>query len=127
MSQKEIIDFASKYDPQYFHLDSEKAQDSFFNGLAASGWNTASITMNLMVNSFNLAEGLIGAGVKLNWPTATRPEDILIAKSTITDIKYSKSKPNQGIVYLETITKNQNDEIRVIINSKIVCFKRNKD
>ena len=126
ISENEIISFALKYDPQLFHIDEIAANDSFFNGLAASGWNTASITMKLMVESFKLAEGLIGAGVQVEWPTITRPNDLLMTKSTIKDIKYSKTKPNQGIVYLESITTNQFGEIRAIINSKILCFKKHK-
>ena len=32
--------FAAEFDPQPFHLDEAAAQDSVFQGLAASGWYT---------------------------------------------------------------------------------------
>src|SRR4029453_16671443 len=43
----QIIDFAQRFDPQPFHLDPEAAKATLFEGLAASGWHTAAITMRL--------------------------------------------------------------------------------
>ena len=40
-----ITDFASLYDPQYFHIDAEAAKRSHFGGLIASGWQTAAFWM----------------------------------------------------------------------------------
>ncbi len=42
---EEIIRFATKYDPQPFHVDPEAAKASIFGGLCASGWHTASVWM----------------------------------------------------------------------------------
>ena len=42
ISKNEIIDFAKKYDPQYFHTNEDKAKESQFNGLIASGWQNKS-------------------------------------------------------------------------------------
>jgi acyl dehydratase len=41
----EIKAFASKYDPQPFHLDEKLAEGSVFGRLCASGWHTASTWM----------------------------------------------------------------------------------
>jgi acyl dehydratase len=35
-TEQEIVDFARKYDPQYFHLDPERAAKSHFGGLVAA-------------------------------------------------------------------------------------------
>ncbi len=48
---EEIVDFARKYDPQPFHLDSEAAKNSVFGGLCASGWHTTAVFMKLNVMS----------------------------------------------------------------------------
>jgi acyl dehydratase len=48
---EEIIDFATKYDPQPFHLDAEAAKNSLFGGLCASGWHTTAVFMKLNVAS----------------------------------------------------------------------------
>ena len=45
VSAEEIIAFAQLYDPQPFHTDIEAAKTSIFQGLAASGWHTAALTM----------------------------------------------------------------------------------
>ena len=41
VTREEVIDFASKYDPQPFHLDDEAAKQTYFGRLSASGWHTA--------------------------------------------------------------------------------------
>jgi acyl dehydratase len=68
-----IIEFATEWDPQPFHLGEDAAQDTFFNGLAASGWHTAAITMRLLVTTgLPLATGIIGAAS--NSPGPARPD-----------------------------------------------------
>src|SRR4051794_6709828 len=64
-----ITDFAARFDPQPFHLDEAAARDSLFEGLAASGWHTAALTMKLCLSSdFRPAGGIIGVGGELLWP-----------------------------------------------------------
>ena len=43
ISEKDIINFAQEFDPQYMHLDKEKAAQGRFNGIIASGIHTLSI------------------------------------------------------------------------------------
>lgn len=124
MKEADMIAFAKEFDPQVFHVDPDKAKDTFFQGLAASGWHTASATMRLMVDSVPFAKGSIGAGVNLKWPSPTRSGDILQAESVITKISRPESKPNQGFVTIETTSKNQDGEVRVIITSTVVIFTR---
>ena len=40
VTREEVIEFASKYDPQPFHLDDEAAAKTHFGKLSASGWHT---------------------------------------------------------------------------------------
>ncbi|MGA9947177.1 MAG: MaoC/PaaZ C-terminal domain-containing protein, partial [Xanthobacteraceae bacterium] len=49
VDKEQIFAFAKQFDPQPFHLDEEAARHSPFQGLAASGWHTAALTMRLMV------------------------------------------------------------------------------
>ncbi len=51
LTADEIKAFARAYDPQPFHTDEQAAKDTFFKGLAASGWHTAAITMRLQVDN----------------------------------------------------------------------------
>jgi acyl dehydratase len=61
ISVEQIKAFAAEFDPQPFHLNEEAAQDTIFQGLAASGWHTAALTMRLLVESeLKPAGGLVG-------------------------------------------------------------------
>lgn len=111
VSAEEIIEFAKKFDPQPFHLDPEAAQETFFRGLAASGWHTMAITMRLVVESMPFARGIIGSGGEISWPRPTRPGDILRVRSRIEDITPSKSRPDQGTILVSTVTRKQQDEV----------------
>lgn len=124
MDAAQIHAFASQFDPQPFHLDAEAAKHTLFQGLAASGWHTAAVTMRLLVDSLPLAQGVVGAGVEVSWPKPTRPDDVLRVTSTILDILPSRSKPDRGIVVVESLTTNQQEEVVQKLTSRIVCFKR---
>ena len=51
VSAQEIIEFATKYDPQPFHLSEEGGKQTHFGGLVASGWHTGSIAMRLICDN----------------------------------------------------------------------------
>ncbi|MDR3157987.1 MAG: MaoC family dehydratase [Zoogloeaceae bacterium] len=123
LDARQIKDFAGAFDPQPFHLDEAAAQASFFGALAASGWHTAAITMRLMVESVPFAGGLIGASVELSWPRPVRPGDVLHVESVITNIAPSKSKPDRGLVSLQSETVNQNGEPVQKLTSKLLLFR----
>ena len=121
----QIKDFASRFDPQPFHTDEAAAKGSFFQGLAASGWHTASITMALLVKSgMTIAGGLIGAGCELSWPRPTRPGDVLVVESEVLAVTPSRSKLDRGMITLKSETKNQKGEVVQILTSKMLVWKR---
>lgn len=124
LSAEQIVDFAKQFDPQPFHLDDEAAKGSVFQGLAASGWHTVALTMRLLVQSLPLACGVIGAGAELAWPKAARPGDRLRAASTVLGITPSRSKPDRGIVVVESVTSNQLGEVVQRLTSKLLVFRR---
>ena len=120
-----IKDFARAFDPQPFHTDEEAAKDSFFAGLAASGWHTAALTMKLLVESGpNLAGGLIGAAGELTWPRPTRPGDVLQVESEVLAVVPSRSKPDRGLVTLKSETRNQKGEAVQIQTAKLLVWRR---
>jgi acyl dehydratase len=112
VTEKEIIEFAHKFDPQMFHLNQKAGERSLFKGLIASGWHTAGLTMRLFVQTLNFAEGAVGLGVdELRWPNAVRPGDVLTVETEILDLRRSRSKPGYGIIRLRNVTTNQHGEI----------------
>ena len=112
VTEKEVIEFAHKFDPQMFHLNHRAAERTLFKGLIASGWHTAALTMRLFVQTLNFAEGAIGLGVdELRWPNAVRPGDVLTVETEILDLRPSRSKPDYGIIRLRNVTTNQDGDI----------------
>jgi acyl dehydratase len=112
VTEKEVVEFAHKFDPQMFHLNKKVAERTLFKGLVASGWHTAAITMRLFVQRLNFAEGAIGLGVdELRWPNAVRPGDVLAVETEILDLRPSRSKPGYGIIRLRNVTTNQKGEV----------------
>ena len=119
----DIKAFASKYDPQPFHLDDVAAAKTFFGGLAASGWHTAAITMKLLVEGeMKPAGGIIGAGFdEFRWPRPVRPGDTLRVESEILEVRESKSRPQQGMIKVRTTTLNQEGEaVQVFVGNLVV-------
>jgi acyl dehydratase len=112
VTEKKLIDFARKFDPQRFHLSRTAAERTIFKGLTASGWHTAALTMRLFVQTLNCAKGAIGLGVdKLRWPNAVRPGDVLIVETKILRTRPSRSRPRYGIIRLRNVTTNQRGEV----------------
>jgi acyl dehydratase len=121
VTAEEIKAFACRFDPQPFHTDEAAAEDSFFHGLAASGWHTAAMTMRMMVQALPVAGGLIGAGVdEIRWPRATRPGDVLRIESEAIEARLMKSRENTGLVKIRTTTFNQKDEVVQVVQPNIV-------
>jgi acyl dehydratase len=126
VTSEEIKAFAAQFDPQPFHLDEVAAQDSIFQGLAASGWHTAALTMRLQVQSdFKPTGGVVGAGFdEFRWPRPVRPGDELHVESEVLEVRPSKSRPSQGIIKARSTTLNQRGEaVQVQIANLIVPCK----
>ncbi len=113
MSEAEIIAFATQYDPQPFHLDAEAAKSSIFGGLIASGWNTASVVMRMIVDHYLFTESSMGSpGIDaLRWLKPVRPGDRLHVRMTVLESIPSRSKPDRGVVRSRTEALNQNGEV----------------
>ncbi|QIL71937.1 MaoC family dehydratase [Diaphorobacter sp. HDW4B] len=125
LDAEQIMTYAREFDPQPFHTDPEQAKNTFFKGLAASGWHTASITMKLVVESLPMSAGVIGAGVEeLSWPLPTRPGDRLHLESEVLEIIPSRSRPERAIVRIRCETKNQNGDVVQSFIPKLLAFKR---
>ena len=121
----EIKAFAREFDPQPFHLDEEAAKNTFFKGLAASGWHTMAMSMRLMVEGgLPVAGGIIGAGGEISWPQATRPGDVLQVFSEVMEAKPSRSRPDRGMVTVRSETRNQRGEVVQVLVAKLVAPKK---
>jgi len=124
MDEARMKAFAAEFDPQYFHLDDEAAKTSMFGGLAASGWHTAAATMRLIVESLDMAGGIVGSGGEISWTRPVRAGDVLRVRSEVIEVVPSKSKPDRGAVTLRSETRNQHDEVVQVFTSRTVLRRR---
>jgi acyl dehydratase len=125
IDEEQIKAFANQFDPQPFHLDDEAAKDTLFEGLVASGWHTAAISMRLLVGSgLRIAGGIIGAGAEIAWPRPTRPDAVLHVESEILEIRRSRSRSDRGVATIRSETRNQLGEIVQVLVSKLVVPRR---
>jgi len=127
VSRDEIIEFAQKYDPQFFHLDPEAAKSSLFGGLCASGWHTCAMTMAMMVESMDKTGRSLGSpGIdNLRWRHPVYPGDVLSVRLEVTDLHPSKSRPEIGLVMSEVSVRNQKGTVVLEFLSKGI-FPRQK-
>ena len=113
LSEAEIIEFAKRFDPQYFHIDPERAEASQFRGIIASGWHTISLVMRLYVDHYlSHVASLASPGVdEIRWPNPVRPGDTLKIRVSILEARPSRSKPDRGIVRATLEAINQKEEL----------------
>lgn len=114
VTREEVMEFASKYDPQSFHLDDDAAAKTHFGRLSASGWHTCSMTMAMMVENFKGQQvaSLGSPGVdELRWLKPVYPGDTLRVESETIEKRRSASRPEMGITKSRQTVFNQHDEM----------------
>jgi acyl dehydratase len=111
VTEAEIRDFASRFDPQPIHTDPEFAAAGPFGGLIASGWHTAGIGMRLIADHYlSRVASIASPGVdELRWPAPLRPGDRVRLRATILDARPSRSKPDRGVIRTRAELINQAD------------------
>jgi acyl dehydratase len=112
VSREEIKEFAERYDPQPFHLDEAAAEETIFDGLIASGWQTAGLVMRLLVDEHLNDYASMGArGVDdLRWRKPVRPGDTLTAELEFLEKRPSESNPRIGHAESRISARNERDE-----------------
>lgn len=100
IEEAEILEFAARYDPQWFHTDLEKVKKGPYGGLIASGIQTLGVAMRLVADELLKDSRSFGSPglAYLKWPNPVRPGDVLSITITILETKQSRSRPNLGIL-----------------------------
>jgi len=113
VTREEVVAFASRYDPQPFHVDEEAAARSPFGGLIASGWHTAAMFMRLFVDGILTGSASLGSpGVEeLRWLHPVRPGDVLTGRVRVLETRPSERNPTRGTVITESEALNQDGEV----------------
>ena len=128
VSKDEIIDFASKYDPQAFHLDEEAAKNGPFGKLTSSGFMTLGKSFTQIFNTDVFNGSSMGAwGLdELRWTKPVYPGDTLKTKVEVLEKKLSSKNPIKGTVRLKQTVSNQNGDIVMTwISNSMIKVKTN--
>jgi acyl dehydratase len=112
VTREMIITFAREFDPFPFHLDEEAAKKSLLGGLAASGWQTAALTLRMLGETFlNTVASMGGLGFSnLKWKKPVMVGDTIGGTATIAALRASRSDPGRAIVTLAIDLRNQRGE-----------------
>jgi acyl dehydratase len=113
LTAEELVDFATRFDPQPMHVDPAYAAAGPFGGLIASGWHTAGLMMRLLADNYlSKVASLASPGVdELRWPHPVRPGDRLHLRATVVEARESRSKPGRGVVRTKAELLNQDDVV----------------
>jgi acyl dehydratase len=118
VTRAEIVEFATAWDPQPFHLDEAAAQASIYGQLIASGWHTACIFMRLFADGLlNRSAALGSPGLdELRWLKPVYAGDSLDARVEILEVRPSRSRPDRGAARIRCVVSNQRgDEVLTMI------------
>ena len=75
VTDEEALDFARRYDPQYFHLDPVAARESVFGALVLGGFQTAALAWALVLRTGMFDQcAMAGIGLdEVRWHKPVRP------------------------------------------------------
>ena len=128
-TEREIIEFAKQFDPQPFHIDAEKAKDSLFGGLCASGWHTCSLYMRMLYDGLLINLASLGSpGMnEIRWLKPLFPNEVIRGELYIMSKTPSKSKPLIGSIVIDSKIYNSKKDLIMTMQSISIVKKRIKN
>jgi acyl dehydratase len=111
VTEEELVEFARRYDPQYFHVDPQAAAQSMFGGVVASGIHTMALWRRLDHQSAHDIAWICGvAWDDVRFAAPVRPGDTLTAYSKCVSKRPSETRPERGVVVHDYMLRNQRGE-----------------
>ncbi|HST67992.1 MAG TPA: MaoC family dehydratase [Mycobacteriales bacterium] len=109
VTEAEILEFATRFDPQPIHVDRAYAASGPFGGIIGSGWHSGSLAMRLIADHYlSRVASLASPGLdELRWQVPLRPGDTLSLRATILEARVSRSRPDRGVVITGAELVNQ--------------------
>jgi acyl dehydratase len=118
VSRSEILDFATAFDPNPFHLDDGAADSAGLDGIIASGFHTLSLSFRLFFELHLWDDAVLPSpGLnKVRWLRPLYPGGSVWVRATVTETVRSTSKPGQGVVHMlqETVLAPSGDVILTV-------------
>ncbi|HWM21256.1 MAG TPA: MaoC family dehydratase [Ilumatobacteraceae bacterium] len=128
VTEHDIVEFASRFDPQPFHFDPAAARRTPFGGIIASGWHTCSMYMSLYATAVLQdvdSQGSPGVD-EIRWLKPVRPGDWLTGTATVMEATPSARNPMRGAVRMKCELENQHGDVAMRMTA-IGLFGRRPD
>lgn len=112
VTEAEIVEFATRYDPQYFHTDPDAAKaHPQFGEVVASGIHILAVWRQRDHEITGDIRWICGIRWDdLRWNVPLRAGDCVRARATLLEKRPSASRPERGVVVYRYSLVNQNDE-----------------
>ena len=128
VTEEEIIEVGTRWDPQPFHIDPIAAKGSFFGGLVASSAHLFSIYCCIGTADYDQNKNVHSVSAlgfnNMQWHDPVRPGDKLRSKYVVTASRESVSRPTMGIIVTRSTLFNQNDETVFTVECSSLVKKR---
>lgn len=124
VTKEEVIEFATRYDPQPYHVDeAAAAANPIFGRLCASGMHTMAMAHLLQMRGFEEVgiRPLAGAGMDaMRMHRPVFPGDTLKLKLCITETRPLKSHADRGLIGYDVSVMNQQGE--TVMSNRAALF-----
>lgn len=127
VTETEMVEFASRYDPQPIHLDPEQASESMFGDLIASGWLTCTLAMRLFVLGYvDDVAALGGSGMdEIRWRAPVYAGDTLSVTAELVE-KTGAGRPKHETVRIALTGTNQDDTVVLTMDALVIVERRHE-
>jgi len=120
VTERDIIDFATQWEPRPHHIVPIAAKETALGGLTAAGPHLVSICYRLCAEvnylGTDVLAGIAALGMEVKWLQYVRPGDELMLHRVPTEKRLSKSRPGTGIIVHENSLHNQNGDRVFVMN-----------
>lgn len=124
-TERDIIGFATQWDPQPFHIDPAAGAESFLGSLCASGLHTMALAFRQYFD-LGILEGTALAGLGLEqvrFMRPLKPGDVIRTRVRIKSLHETRA-PDRGIVVLALATFNQHEVQILDMDLRILVARR---
>ncbi|WP_366296127.1 MaoC family dehydratase [Paenibacillus sp. AN1007] len=121
LTKDDIIRFAEMYDPQYMHLDEEKAKQGRFGSLIASGMQTLNVSFKLWIDVGVYGDHIIaGTGMnQLQFLKPVYPEDELHVIAEVIELRPRRVGNGTVTVLLSTYNQKGQNVFRAELSALV--------
>lgn len=124
VTEQEVVEFATQWDPQLFHTDKAVARRGFFSGLIASGIHTLGMYQRLVVDEVFCHWHVVAAAgfTQVGFRRPVRPGDRITGELTVAGI--DPRRPDRSLVTTSTLMTNQDEKVVLSVTLEAYVHRR---